>query len=408
MIVRCTVLLATLAPWSAGACQASERAEAASSTGPDAGGPELLGFSGPRGLRDAGLDDLRSAACAREIVAPEQRPAVLQLVVDVSGSMNLRAPGSEQSRWEVVRTALWDAISVLPGGAAVGMLFFPNQSTIASEPTGTYADPPRAITDCVNVDALIEASALGAADSAHRRRLKASLDALTPSGGTPTHDAFEVARAALEAVDLGGDRFLLLLTDGQPTFSAGCRGNGVAQRTADPRPLVDLAREAQAGAIRTFVIGAPGSEQVGVPVFADARSWLSRMALAGGTALSECSVDGPDFCHLDMTEQPDFAEALSGALRQITGQVLTCSYTLPIPPAGMALDLDDVNLYMIGTDGEAELVPRAEDTRCREGWQYTGTNAGIQLCSETCERVQSDPDAQIELLLGCRTRVRIR
>jgi hypothetical protein len=383
-------------------CRAEEHAPATSDVLTDAA--VLWSFDLPEpGASDAGIEDLREAACAEEVVAPEPMPAVVQLVVDASGSMELRAPGGDLSRWEVTRSALWAALETMTGGVAVGMLIFPNQPTLASQPTGTNADPARPVTACVNVDERIDAAPLGPRNSVHRQRLWAALDAVVLRGGTPTHDAYASAAAALDETELPGERLMLLITDGQPTFSAGCRGNGSAQRTADPRPIIELAREAQRRGTRTFVIGAPGSEEVGVPVFTDARSWLSRMALSGGTAHAECSVDGPEFCHFDMTEEPDFALALNTALRQIAGQTLGCRFSLPVVPAGS--DPEDMNVLWLRSNGDAEIIPRAGDDRCAEGWQYATDRSGIELCPATCDAVQSDPDARLELLLGCRTRV---
>src|SRR5690606_16497820 len=75
---------------------------------------------GPTGSADAGLDDLRDAACAGWRAEPEGLPAILQLVVDVSGSMDDEAPGaSGQSKWEVTRDALAEAIDAMPEALAL-------------------------------------------------------------------------------------------------------------------------------------------------------------------------------------------------------------------------------------------------------------------------------------------------
>ena len=76
------------------------------------------------------------------------------------------------------------------------------------------------------------------------------------------------------------------------------------------------------------MIGSPGSE--------DARAALSEIAQRGGTGSATCGSAGPEFCHFDMTTQPDFDVALTTALAAISDQTLSCSYAVPVPPSGQA------------------------------------------------------------------------
>src|SRR6185436_11811818 len=84
--------------------------------------------------------------------------------------------------------------------------------------------------------------------------------------------------------------------------------------------LIDVeAPKALAVGIKTWVIGAPGSEP--------ARHMLSSLAVAGGTARKGCNPGtnaDPQSgnCHYDMTTS-DFQQALEEALKQIVS-VVTC------------------------------------------------------------------------------------
>ena len=158
---------------------------------------------------------------------------------------------------------------------------------------------------------------------------------------------------------------------------------------------------AQGQGIRTFVIGSPGSED-NVSTGADARPWLSRAANAGNTATPGCGDTGPNFCHMDMTQAPDFAAALRSGLAQIAGTLVSCTYELPVPPAGQQLDLSKVNVINTPGGGQPTILPRSDDPNCTDGW-YLDSNNRVVLCSNTCEQVQADTTSSIEVLYGCGT-----
>ena len=212
-------------------------------TGSGTGGTGTMfgtGGTGTAGSSTIGteeLERLRNSSCAGEVAATEPFPSILQLVVDVSGSMDDDAPGSNRSKWEETRDALDAAIQSLPAGTAVGVLYYPNTDTTPSEPEGNETDAPRDPSACVNTNGSLPVDLLGPADAPHRAALLASLQNVNgPQGGTPTHDAYRLALAALNASTLPGDRFMLIITDGQPTFLDGCRGTGNVNRRGRSAP----------------------------------------------------------------------------------------------------------------------------------------------------------------------------
>jgi hypothetical protein len=377
---------------------------------PSGGGPDQSGGGGGAGApavgADGGLDALRRAACAGDTAATEPSPSVLELVVDTSGSMKDRPNGSNQSKWQSTHDALKAALDSLTPQTGVGVLYFPDKNTSASNPSGTGTDAPRPPTDCVNLDAQVPIDLLGASGAPHRMQVSTSLDTINgPQGGTPTHDAFHAGAAAIEATMLPGSRFIVLITDGQPTFLSGCRGTGNVTEPQDPTPILDDVKALMAKGIRTFVIGSPGSEQVGVPIYADARMWLSMAASLGGTALPGCSDNGPNFCHFDMTKSTDFSTALRDVLTQIVGTVLSCSYKLPTPTNGGMLDKSKVNVVFSATNVKSELIEQSPDAACASGWRYSDDGTHVDLCPDTCKRVQAADRPQVDVLFGCSTQV---
>jgi hypothetical protein len=216
---------------------------------------------------------------------------------------------------------------------------------------------------------------------------------------TPTHDAYRLALTAFQASSPAtSPRFMLLITDGQPTLALGCM-DGPCDNATDVEVIIGEIAAARAGGIRTFILGSPGSEKT-VNNTGDARPWLSRAAEAGGTAPAGCSHAGLNFCHFDMVQQADFAAGLRAALVSIAGQVAACSYNRPPAPTGEKLDPDKVNLVYRTGQGTNLQILRSSSATCTDGWYY-GDDDKLNLCSTTCETVLADRMAGLELLFGC-------
>jgi hypothetical protein len=361
-------------------CAAGKKSEPESGSG-------ALGANGP--IFDDGSTDVTTIvgfdgqACAGQTAGTEVAPSVLQFLVDTSGSMDQDAPG-RGSKWVQTRRALLSAIDGMPGETSVGVVFYPNVP-------GNTAMP------CFDRRTAVGLELLDA--PRQRQQIRQAFNNQNPEGGTPTHDAYDYAVAELQRSSVTGPHFIVLITDGIPTYTLGCdisgrRGN---DNEVDSTPLVTAAAEAQAAGVRTFVIGSPGSE--------GARESLSRMAQAGGTARAGCSHNGPDYCHFDMTQQNDLAAGLVDALSAITGLALSCSYDIPAPPRGAMLDPGKVNVLFTDGGGEPELIGQSAGGSCSDGWQYSADQTRIQLCGPTCERIRSS-EGGLSLQFGCATQVR--
>jgi hypothetical protein len=354
-----------------------------------AAGTSEGGAAGAAGAQSLDAND----ACALSTDTVEALPAVLQLVIDTSGSMDWppgwapanpddsKPPGA--TKWEITRDALGTAIDQLDDGTALGATFFPD----------TTDDDPDTL--CLRNEVALPIALLGPESSKQRTAWSDALAAAVPNGATPTEGAYLFGVDQLGKTKLTGNQFLLLITDGTPTCTLDCEctENNVA---VDSGPLIDDAKAALADGIRTFVIGSPGSE--------DARSILSALAREGGTAQPNCSDDGPVYCHLDMTTEPDLAQGLAGALAEVAASLRSCEYPIPPPPDGQSLDPDRVNVLYTPSDGKTQTIPRdPSQSSCNQGWQYSSDASSIVLCGDACTAAQNDLGARVELLFGCKT-----
>jgi hypothetical protein len=340
------------------------------------------------------VSSISDAACAGWSTEGESLPAILQLVVDVSGSMDEDAPGGGGSKWDVTREALRDAIEALPDSVSLGVLYYPNRSTEGS-------DEPRDVSECVNVDEIVPIDILGS--NGHRVAVDQSLDEADTGDFTPTHDAYRYALAqSLLPYQSSLKKFMLLITDGAPTFRLDCIGDTQEVMDQPTQPIIDeIAGAADAG-IQTFLIGSPGSEE-SFESGTDMRPWLSRAAIEGGTAAAGCSENGPEFCHMDMTQETDFAQALRDGLASVVGQVVdSCTFAVPAPPEGETIDANQTNLIINWTNGDSSLILPDNTGDCSEGWQFTATDE-VTLCAASCEAIKADSGATVQLTFGCTT-----
>jgi hypothetical protein len=354
---------------------------------PGAGGPVFDQEGGETEVNALGANVpgyFEGQACAGQTAGAESAPSVLQLLVDTSGSMDQNAPGSRGSKWTVTRGAVLEAVSTMPEDTSVGLIFYPNVPNNDMQP-------------CFERQTAVPLAELAGNGSQQRQRIQRAFQRQSPEGGTPTHDAYEYALSDMAGSEVSGERFLVLITDGIPTYSLGCVGTGQANDVVDSGPLVAAAAAAAAQGIRTFVIGAPGSE--------GARDSLSRMAEAGGTGLAGCNHDGPNYCHFDMTRENDLGAGLTSALGIISGVALGCRYGVPVAPGGARLDPGKVNVLFTSPTGGEELIGQSLDANCSEGWRYNENQSEIRLCSSTCDRVEGS-EGSLTLQFGCATELR--
>lgn len=360
-------------------------------------GAPSTGQPGAPAVSQRNAASILKGGCAVATVQSELLPSNLLFVLDRSGSMNCNPPPTtdsptcesnpkrvdpgKPSKWEITQTALVSALQQLPASTSVGISYFSNDDSC-----GVSSTP--------NVPlALLDKNQLAA--------LKSSLGSVTPNGGTPIVGATILAYKHLHALALdqkiSGNSFVVLLTDGQQ--SEQCSDPSRCKSAGECTGLLteqEVPKAAGPGAdIRTFVIGAPGSEP--------ARPVLSQIALKGGTAPVGCNAMAGE-CHFDMTRQSDFAAALSSALTAITGKTASCELPLPSSDKGQP-DLTLVNVvYSPGDGSGARVVPQDKRAACdagAEGWQYNADSTKIELCGAICNTVRTDTASRLDVVLGC-------
>ena len=332
-----------------------------------------------------------SATCAVSTVGASLIPANILFVIDRSGSMTCNPPPlqsspqcelspkpkypAQASKWQIVAGALKGAIAAMPPATRVGVSFFNNDDYCGVQ------QAPQVPLDVI--------------DPTQLAALTASIDGVTPKGATPIVGGLSLGYAHLFYDDMEpGNDFVVLLTDGAETCAPTLKATTIAQTVPDALQVN----------IRTFVIGAPGSEP--------ARAFLSQIAWAGGTARDPaCTHDAaPDDvgdCHFDMTDPNlDFATALTDALQKISGKALTCEFDVP-QAVGSEVDYDQVNVTF--TPGTGPEVTFLQDSGpCAggaEGWQYNAAKTKIEICGDACKMVKSDPNGKIAIALGGSTQV---
>lgn len=337
-----------------------------------------------------------ASGCATSTEQSSLLPANLLFVVDRSGSMNCNPPPvtpsdvclmnearvdiNMPSKWDLTSRAILFALGTLPDTTFVGLSYFSNNN-VCGVSRLPYVPLAR--------------NSMG-----QRSIITTSLLSIKPSGSTPlvgaTVLAYEYLHQSALNGDIAGNRYVVLITDGQQSDQCG---DPMRCTTADACTDLLLQETAQAAGpgvnIRTFVIGVPGSER--------ARTVLSQIAKAGGTAAPDCTIEAGN-CHFDVTQEQDLSMGLQRALQKIAGETLSCELDLPRPEGGV-VDLSLVNVVFAPHEGRARIIPQDMHAACdsgqADGWQYDPSQQQIRLCGRTCSTVRNDRGGRIDVVLGC-------
>jgi len=387
-----------------GACSAAGRGSAFDgeggngSTGNPSGGGEggaggLFGSNGSVGVGSgSGTPD---SGCAATQSKAEQVPLDMYIMFDQSGSMSEAAGNS--TRWAATTSAL-KAFVEQPdaAGIGVGLQYFP-LSTGASCGSICMTN-----ADCGMCGPCMLVGFFGVCQGVQNEgcdiaaytapevaiaplpgvapTIVASMNAHSPSGGTPTSAALQ------GAVDHAKDwatknpdhvTVVVLATDGDPT---NCDTN-----------LNNINAIAAAGAngvpkILTFVIGVGNSSAA-----------LNGIAQAGGTGQAY-------FVDSNQSATDEFLKAMN----EIRGAALACSYLIPEPAMG-ELDFGNVNVQFKPAGAEPVIIPKvnsnAECPASGFAWFYDNNAEPkqIMMCDATCETIKKDTEGEVSILIGCET-----
>lgn len=94
----------------------------------------------------------------------------------------------------------------------------------------------------------------------------------------------------------------------------------------------------------------------------------------------------------------------------ITGSRIDCSWTLPDPPIGMDLDLDQINVAFLDGEQITEIGRAGSSQQCGQvsnGWYYDDpvNPTEVRACPRTCAWIQDKPDGQVSIRFGCKTKL---
>ncbi len=312
-----------------------------------------------------------TCVCASTSQTATSTPLDMYIMMDQSGSMG-EDTGTGAIKWDAVSQALGGFLNdAASAGIGVGLQFFPIVGppdffgdTTDSCTVGDYAKPEVGIKVLPG-----NAGALIAAMKKHG-----------PNGSTPTYPALKGAVTFAKTFATQNPTHtvvVVLATDGVPT-------------ECDPQDIPTIAAIAKTAAngtpkVLTFVIGV-GSEL----------GSLNSIAASGGTKTAFLVDQGGNV-----------VTAFEAALKAIEGQALGCTYAIPMPTNSQPMDYTKVNVK-VGLGGLAGSVLNYFDTAAgcdatAGGWYYDDAAAPnkILLCPATCTAVMADPNAKVDILLGC-------
>jgi len=318
------------------------------------------------------------AGCGYALIPTEREPGSLLMVVDRSASMNETPDGKSDpypdgpTKWDYAGQVVSAVLDDLPDDVEMGLLLYPSSSDgCESDPSPQVGIGPLSVT---------------------RFAIKSAMSG-GPWGNTPTDKALTAAYAHLQSIADGGNRGVVLITDG--AWNCGAQDGSIYAMVEDAY--------ANQG-IRTFAVGIPGS----------AEGSLSHVALVGGGAKGpDCNGAEPDpwhplqspdcgntlvstqpCCHY-VVDSSTYVADLTAALTEVASKFLTsCVFQVPKGDPGK-FDPNLVNVYVDGT----LLKQNAPD-----GWTYVGGGTdALEIHGTTCADLLSGAAEKVEIQLGCAT-----
>ncbi|MDH5672457.1 MAG: VWA domain-containing protein [Myxococcales bacterium] len=311
-------------------------------------------------------------ACGMGSASAQLTPVNMLVMFDRSASMD------DNGKWPNATAAL---ISFFENPASAGLRvafrFFPDRDPGCNQ---DGCDPQICSQVLVDIDSLTADPA--PADAQEGRLVDAIVNAgQRGGGGTPIHAALDGAlrwAGAHQASFPDENTVVIFVTDGEPN---GCDENFDNIATLAANAL-------SSSGVHTYAIGLEGSSE----------AQMNQLAQAGGTG------DG-----IFIGNSANAEQELLDALNAIRGETLSCDFPMPQPTdPSMPIDPARVNVTFTAGDGTANTFAQVNDgASCgsKSAWHYDQPSAPtrITLCPSACERVRSDPNAQLQILIGCST-----
>ncbi|MCA9594741.1 MAG: VWA domain-containing protein [Myxococcales bacterium] len=334
--------------------------------------------------------------CGNTIVPVIIERPNLYFILDRSGSMAEKLPGSAYDKYENARIALGSVMRAIGHRVNVGAALFPgtdsgNGCGVGKQVFPTQqGDPPSYLQQ--------------GKDGPVLTALLATLASFAPKGGTPTTDTIKALTPTLTA--LPGDTNVVLATDGGPncnlvtsctadacipniegasiggvacTPSFNCCDEsfiqGAGLNCLDGLAAVAAVTVLANAGIKTYVVGMPGSTPYA--------SVLDALAVAGLT-------DRPTSPkYYPVTDSDNLTQTLKAIGVKIA---VSCTVELGEAPP----DPDLVNVYF-----DTKVVPQSDV----DGWVWTDDTT-IDIVGPACDELKSGDVVQVQVAAGCPTEIR--
>jgi hypothetical protein len=309
------------------------------------------------------------AACASEIVAGKPVPVTLTIMMDRSGSM------LENQKWFNAQTALIAFFQdEKSAGLSVALRFFPSD-----KPAGGCNAQQCSAAACAQP--LVDAAPLNiqpAYADAQEKALVAAVKAEFPEGQTPMFPALAGAESwAKQHAGPDHRTVVVLITDGEPD---GCDQN--------IDHIAALAADAHGAGVLTFTIGMTGANQAQLDTIAKAGGSNAAFVIHNGTVTKD----------------------MAAALKKIKVSQIDCNLKLPVASdPSKPIDPALVNVTYGSAAGGNHVLSQVPGAAACSGqaWHYDDAAHPTQiiLCPDACSAVQADPDAKVNVVLGCASKV---
>ena len=326
------------------------------------GGTFMLPQGGNTGVGGAGFE-----VCADEEAEAQLKTLDILVLLDRSGSMS-------GTKWNGATSALINFFQAPESeGTQAALQLFPFGSSSCNPP---------------DYDSMVvDIGPIGPGTPKTTELVNSINSAVASGSSTPMYAPMEqMLWDATALQDFYGDDhnvITILVTDGQPN---GCPTNPINQNSMTE--IANLAGSAyDYNGVRTYVFALSGVSP----------TLLDPVAEAGGSGQS-IDVTGDISLFLEKMEE-------------IRKDSLECTVDMPIPMDG-EIDAQLVNVEYTPGDGVSptEDIPQVanqQDCGAAPGWYYSqfdgeGQPTEITLCQATCAAVQDDPEAQLQIVAGCK------
>ncbi|MBI5533526.1 MAG: VWA domain-containing protein [Deltaproteobacteria bacterium] len=298
--------------------------------------------------------EVAAEACATANVEAKLKPLDMYFMIDRSGSMS-GPPWTQQAN---ALAAFWN--DPASAGITAALRFFPQKDTcggVDSTCSGnTYVTPQVAW-------GLLPGNAAA---------LNGAVNATSPTACTPTQEALNGVLKGSKQRQIqqpGHVVVAVLVSDGEPCCT-DCpveTASGLGQIAAD------------------FFNGTPSVRTFTLYVASVASAVMTSIAQGGGTNQS-----------YDATNTQNFI----AALKAIQGSAIPCDFDMPVPDGG-SVDPAQVKLEYQGQP----ITPVSGQAQCgaNGGWYFDNQTdpKKIFLCPATCNLLKADPNAKVNISLGC-------